>query len=80
MADKNHSPQLSEFEKLKLENFVLRQYALESQLRQNTVDRAIFLHGIEEAHPGWRWRDPEGLVPMEDEEDLEPAEDELMTQ
>jgi hypothetical protein len=54
-------------ERLKLENFTLRHIAFEAQLRQNTIDRAHFLHGIEEAHPGWRWQDPQGLVPADPE-------------
>jgi hypothetical protein len=61
-------------QKLKLENFALRQLAFQSQVRQNELDRAQFIHGIEQAHPGWRWQDPQGLVPKEDERE----EDERM--
>jgi hypothetical protein len=68
----NPVPELTETERLKLENFALRQFALEMQLRQNAIDRAIFLHHIEEKHPGWRWQDPEGLVAKEDEPETEP--------
>jgi len=68
-------PELTEVEKLKLENFTLRHIAIEAQLRQNTMDRALFLHAIEQAHPGWRWQDPDGLVPIEEEpEDLSVAQ------
>jgi hypothetical protein len=70
----NPVPELTETERLKLENFALRQFALETQLRQNTIDRVFFLRSIEEKHPGWRWQDPEGLVEKEDEPETEPEE------
>lgn len=60
-------PELSEMERLKLENFTLRHIAFDAQIRQNQLDRAQLIHSIEQAHPGWRWQDPNGLVPKEDE-------------
>jgi hypothetical protein len=59
-------PSLSEIERLKLENFTLRHIAFESQLRQNQVDRAVFLKSLEETYPGWKWQDPDGLVEKEE--------------
>jgi hypothetical protein len=63
------NPELTEVQKLKLENFTLRHIAFEAQLRQNQLDRAQFLHSVELEHPGWRWQDPQGLVPKEDPPD-----------
>lgn len=62
------TPELTEVQKLKLENFTLRHIAFESQMRQNQLDRAQFIHTIEQAHPGWRWEDPQGLVENEEYE------------
>lgn len=80
-------PELTEIEKLKLENFTLRHIAFEAQLRQNQMDRAIFLHSLEQAHPGWRWQDPAGFVEIapvrqacEDNTAAEQDKDETMIQ
>lgn len=49
--------------------------AFESQLRQNQLDRTAFVQGLAEVYPGWRWQDPQGLVPAETEpEDTEREE------
>jgi hypothetical protein len=65
-------PSLTEIERLRLENFALRHIAFEAQLRQNQVDRAVFLKSLEETYPGWRWQDPEGLVAKEEKPEPEP--------
>jgi hypothetical protein len=56
-------PELTELERLKLENYGLRAYVLETQLRQVGQERVQFIQQMEKQHPGWQWRDPEGWVP-----------------
>jgi hypothetical protein len=68
-------PELTEIERLKLENFTLRHITFEAQLRQNQLDRAVFLKSLEETYPGWRWQDPEGLVEVAEPRKAEPVKE-----
>lgn len=54
--------ELSEVERLKLENLNLKQFALEIQLQQVMAERARLIKQIEEDRPGWRWKEPNGFV------------------
>jgi hypothetical protein len=56
---------LSEFERVKLENFALKNNILQQQVQANLLERVAFINTIEESHPGYRWSDPEGLVKSE---------------
>ncbi len=53
------APELSELERLKVENYVLRLQAIEAEMtRQRTVIDAA----ITEAHPGYRWDWQKGVL------------------
>lgn len=54
--------QLTELERVKLENFALKHTALQQQVQANLIARAGFIQQIEAAHPGYRWNDQSGLV------------------
>lgn len=56
---------LTELERVKLENFVLKHNAIQQQLQINLAARAAFIQEIEAAHPGYGWDDTQGLVPKE---------------
>jgi len=57
---------LTEVERLKLENLNLKRFALETQLQQVLVERGKLIEQIEEKHPGWHWKDAAGFVPDEE--------------
>ena len=57
-------PELSEVERLKLENLTLKRYALELQLQHLLRERENLIRQIEGTRPGWLWREnPQGFVP-----------------
>ena len=58
----NGKPELTELERLKLENFALKHNAMQQQIQANLAERAAFIQRIEEAHPGFAWNEKEGLV------------------
>ena len=55
-------PELTEIERLKLENLNLKRYALETQLTQVLTERANLIKVLEQARPGWHWKEPIGFV------------------
>ena len=59
----NGRGQLSELERVKLENFALKNNLMQQQLQLNLSERAVFIRQLEAAHPGYRWTDQNGLVP-----------------
>ena len=54
--------QLTEIERLKLENLMLRYNALQQQMNQILVERSTLLRQIETDRPGYRWDEQKGLV------------------
>lgn len=63
--------QLSELERVKLENNTLRIALLQNQLQQTHNERAAFLQQLEAAHPGYEWSEQNGrLIPQETEEQI----------
>ena len=58
----NGHGELSELERVKLENFALKHSAIQQQLQTNLAARAAFLQAVEAAHPGYRWDEQSGLV------------------
>jgi hypothetical protein len=59
------TPQLTELQRVKLENFTLKHINLQSALNANMAERAAFCKSIVDEHPGYMWRDPDGLMPEE---------------
>lgn len=55
-------PELSEIERLKLENLNLKRYALEMQLQQVLTERVNLIRVLEQSRPGWHWKEPVGFV------------------
>lgn len=67
-------PALTELEQLKLENIALKYRTLEQQKQELIQARILIVRQIESRLPGWKWRDPDGLVPdPETEEQVLPA-------
>jgi hypothetical protein len=54
--------ELSELERVKMENFALRILFMQQQLQQMQIERANFIHHLEDRHPGCKWSEAEGLV------------------
>ena len=54
--------ELTELERVKMENFALRIMFMQQQLQQMQIERANFIHQIEDRHPGYKWSEAEGLV------------------
>ena len=61
----NELAELTELERVKMENFGLKHNALQQQQQNNLTERAAFILQIEAAHPGFKWEEQKGLVPME---------------
>lgn len=55
-------PELTEIERLKIENLNLKRFALDMQVRQVQAEYASLIKSIEEKYPGWHWREGAGLV------------------
>lgn len=49
-------------ERLKLENLNLKKFALDVQLQQVNADFKDFIGKMENARPGWHWKDGQGFV------------------
>jgi hypothetical protein len=64
--------ELTEMERLKLENMTLRMMFLQQQTQQLQAERASLISKIEETHPGSEWREGYGLVEKEEETEREP--------
>jgi hypothetical protein len=56
--------ELTDFEKTKLENFMLKHNALQQQMQANLNARQIFITVLLDAHPGYAWDESAGLVPL----------------
>lgn len=54
--------ELTELQKLKLENFSLKHNALQQQLQVNLSMRAAFIKEIETENPDYRWDEQKGFV------------------
>ena len=54
--------ELSETERLKLENLQLKIHILQQQLQQLANERDTFIKGIEDANPGYVWDEQKGFV------------------
>lgn len=57
--------ELTELERVKMENFALKHSTMQSQLQSNLTQRNAFIREIEAAHPGYRWDETQGLVAEE---------------
>jgi hypothetical protein len=67
--------ELTEMERLKIENCNLRILYMQQQIQQVQAERTAFLHQLEAANPGYRWSDMYGrLLEENDEEILEGVE------
>lgn len=58
----NGKEELTELERVKMENFALKHNALEQQRQANLQARTAFVQQIEAAHPGYKWDEQKGLV------------------
>lgn len=58
----NGHAELTEMERLKMENFALKHSAIQQQLQMNLAERLVFIRAIETAHPGYSWDEQQGLV------------------
>lgn len=56
---KTAEPELSELERLKVENYVLRLQSIEAEM---TRQRAVIDAAITDAHPGYRWDWQKGVL------------------
>lgn len=72
-AEEQQPGQLSELERVKLDNFALKHNAIQQQLNANLIERGAYIKQVEAAHPGYQWRDQEGLVPIPTIEGAKPA-------
>ena len=59
--------ELSELERVKMENYTLRVLYMEQQVQQVRAERATFISQVEADHPGYKWSEGHGLVEKEDE-------------
>ena len=64
----NGNGQLSELELTKMENFALRNAGLQQAIRENIQARDKYIQQIEAAHPGYRWNENSGLMPVPPQE------------
>lgn len=60
--------ELTEMERLKMENYALKVHMVQQQFQQLQMERAAFIHQLEKNHPGYEWREQEGLVRAEEYE------------
>lgn len=58
----NGKAELTELERVKMENFALKHSAMQQQQQANLAARAAYIRQIEAAHPGYRWNEERGLV------------------
>ena len=54
--------ELTELERVKMENFALRIMFMQQQLQQMQIERANFIHHLEDKYIGYKWSEAEGLV------------------
>ena len=62
--------ELTELERLKMENFNLRLLFMQQQIQHLQTERAVYISQLEMAHPGFEWDDQRGLVQREEIEAL----------
>lgn len=62
----NGKVEMTETERLKMENFALRYHVLQQQIQQILAERAAFIQQLEAAHPGSEWNEQQGLIAVED--------------
>ena len=53
---------LTEVERLKMENLSLKRFALDTQMRQVQGEYESLIKSIEQKHPGWHWKEGVGFV------------------
>jgi hypothetical protein len=58
--------EVTELERVKLENYALKHNNLQRQLQDNLAERAAFIKEVEAAHPALRWDDQRGFVSKEE--------------
>lgn len=66
----NGAAELTEIERLRLENYALKFNALQTQLQQVAAERRAYILKVESDHPGYMWDEIRGLV----SNDAEPPE------
>jgi hypothetical protein len=66
--------ELSELERLKMENIALKYRAMEQQMVGLLNERALVIQQIEKDHPGYKWKEPVGLVSVSELEEVEAVE------
>lgn len=54
--------QISELERVKLENFALKHNSLQRQLNDNLAERTAYIKEVAAAHPTLQWDDQRGFV------------------
>ena len=57
---------LTELERVKIENYTLRVLYMQQQIEQIKTERANFIHQLEAQHPGCEWDEQRGLVQREE--------------
>jgi hypothetical protein len=65
MTQTNGTEKLTELERVLMENYALKNSLMQQQLQANLAARAAFIQRIEDARPGYRWSDQQGLIPIE---------------
>jgi hypothetical protein len=60
--------ELTELERVRLENNTLRIVLLQQQLQQVQNERGLLIRQLEAMHPGHEWREGYGLVEKEEPE------------
>jgi hypothetical protein len=58
--------ELTELERVKLENYMLRIVYMQQQLQQMQNERVTFIRQLEVNHPGYEWNEQHGLVREEE--------------
>ena len=56
-------PELTELQRVKLENFAMKHQLLQQQMGANMNERSDHIRSLEAEHPGWKWEESVGLVP-----------------
>lgn len=61
----NGTAELSELERLKLENYALKYNMLQTQLQQIAAERQAYLRQLVADHPGYVWNEAQGVLAAE---------------
>jgi hypothetical protein len=62
--------EMTEVERLKMENLNLKRFALEVQMQQVNAARLNLIAELEIAHPGYEWDEQRGFVQKEELEEV----------